>query len=317
MKVIDRVKSKNPKEDFRVELKTEWPEPQKAARQIAGHANAARGEPILWLIGVNEDKGVTGASQKELANWFTAVQSEFDSVAPSVIDLNIPVDELIIVALYFDTDRAPYVIKNPLFGNEKGGPISFETPWREGTSTRSARRADLIKMLIPVISLPEVEILGGELILSTYKQANWYWKLNLETYITPHIGYPCILPFHQCEASLELPGVIQSTSFDTVRLIPPYKFKASTSKGYLDREPDSLTIAHTRSEAIIEGPGRLDVLAEKKSEFMDLVLDKSIAKVKISIRPSHSDVCNELRADLIWHIPDESQIGKWIIKIVT
>jgi hypothetical protein len=38
-------------EDDRVELKAEWPPAEhKTARQIAGHANASGGEPLLWII---------------------------------------------------------------------------------------------------------------------------------------------------------------------------------------------------------------------------------------------------------------------------
>lgn len=54
LSIIDRVKSKQPIEDSRVELKASWPDPKKAARRLAGHANAARGEPILWLVGIND-----------------------------------------------------------------------------------------------------------------------------------------------------------------------------------------------------------------------------------------------------------------------
>lgn len=55
LSVIQQVESRQPNEDARVEMKTNWIEHFKAARQIAGHANAARGDPILWLIGVDQD----------------------------------------------------------------------------------------------------------------------------------------------------------------------------------------------------------------------------------------------------------------------
>jgi hypothetical protein len=55
LRVVDQVKKGQPNEDRRVELKAEWIEPpEKAARQIAGHANAARGSNILWIIGLDE-----------------------------------------------------------------------------------------------------------------------------------------------------------------------------------------------------------------------------------------------------------------------
>src|SRR5262249_53745692 len=90
IRVIEQVEAKQPYEDARVELKAEWTDPQKAARQIAGHANAARGEPILWLIGVDKDRGVTGADYNELANWYPQVQSQFDALAPRLVDVNVP-----------------------------------------------------------------------------------------------------------------------------------------------------------------------------------------------------------------------------------
>ena len=54
--IIERVQKHQPIEDSRVELKSEWIDATKAARQIAGHANASHGEPILWLIGIDEKK---------------------------------------------------------------------------------------------------------------------------------------------------------------------------------------------------------------------------------------------------------------------
>ena len=55
LRIIDIVKKGQPNEDFLVELKRDWIDKDKAARRIAGHANAARGENILWLIGVDDN----------------------------------------------------------------------------------------------------------------------------------------------------------------------------------------------------------------------------------------------------------------------
>ena len=281
--IIDRVNSKSPIEDFRVELKSEWPQPQKAARQIAGHANAARGESILWLIGVDEDKGVTGATHEELANWFVSIQAEFDGIAPSMIDINIPIDGKTIVALYFETDQAPYVVKNPSFGKEKGGPISHETPWREGTSTRSARHSDLIKILIPIVNLPEIDILWGELVLKADQQKNWFWELSIGAYITPQTGYPCVLPFHQCKAFFEITNHLEQSSFDSILLAPPYKQKFGGSTIW-DREPDS----------------RIN-------------FEKTTAKIRIKIRPSNSERTMEIKETLHWQSPPDNELisGRW------
>jgi hypothetical protein len=77
LRIIECVQSAQPNEDSRVELKKEWPDPVKAARRLAGHANSARGESILWLIGIDEKEGVTGITQNDLADWYAQVKSFF------------------------------------------------------------------------------------------------------------------------------------------------------------------------------------------------------------------------------------------------
>ncbi|MEQ9669114.1 AlbA family DNA-binding domain-containing protein [Coleofasciculus sp. G2-EDA-02] len=163
LRVIDCVKKGQPNEDFLVELKRDWIEKEKAARRIAGHANAARGENILWLIGVDENQGVIGVNATDLASWYSTVESCFNELAPRMTPLNIPVDGKTVVALLFETDRAPFVVKNPVYGSKDAGAVELEVPWRENTLIRSARRSDLIRLLAPLERLPEIEIIDCDL----------------------------------------------------------------------------------------------------------------------------------------------------------
>lgn len=318
LEIIDQLHSKSRVEDSRVELKSEWINPQKAARQLAGHSNAARGESILWLIGVDEEKGVIGASHEELANWYNSVQTEFDGIAPLLLDLNIPVNGKTIVALYFDTDRAPYVIRNPSFGVEKGVAISHEVPWREGTKTRSATRSELLKILVPNIQLPDVDILSGKLVVSFDNAAGtWNWRLTLRTYITPQIGMSCILPYHQSEASFEILNQLPLTNLTMIRLFPPYNKHKVGSQSPFAQEPDSLTIGHTQDEAIIEGPGRLDITAQGSTEASSVNLVDTTARIKILITPSHSDKTIRIDETFKWTTPEENNIGMWVLRKAT
>ena len=87
LNVIDMVKSGKYQEDDLVELKTELPEPNaKNARRIAGHANTARGENILWLIGIDEKSEtnkIPGFNNNiDLANWYPSLQKYFIELAP-------------------------------------------------------------------------------------------------------------------------------------------------------------------------------------------------------------------------------------------
>ena len=135
-------------EDSRIELKSGWPEPGKAAHHLAAHANAARGTPILWLIGVDEKAPrLTNPNPVELANWFQSVGRFFDGDGPRlVLDTNVRLDDHSAVVLYFETHQgSPFVVKNP-----QGGYPEFTVPWREGTRKRAARREDLLTILVPI-----------------------------------------------------------------------------------------------------------------------------------------------------------------------
>jgi hypothetical protein len=239
--VIARVKAVQPNEDARVELKREWPVPEKVARQIAGHANPARGAPILWLIGVDQKTGVVGADPKELANWFSAVRRQFESVWPSLTDVNIPVDGVTVVALLFETDRAPFVVNNP-----DGGHIQYEVPWREGTSTRTAKRDELLRLLGPVVHLPSCEVMKGSLELSRTEDESpssprrWTWEIQLWLRLVPVTEERVSIPFHRCMAKvMTVPGYPDGLEFPELSLVPQ----------------NTTTLASTGHEVLITGPG--------------------------------------------------------------
>jgi hypothetical protein len=205
LRIIDRVKSGQPNEDFLVELKRTWIPEDKAARRIAGHANSVYGESILWLIGVDEKEGVIGVEANDLSAWYPKVESQFDGISPRLTPLNIPIENKTVVALLFETERAPFLVKNPAYGKPNGGSISLEVPWRENTSVRSANRSDLIRLLTPLELLPEIEILHRSLeatIAGMNDRGNSYadeLKFSADLYIVPKGEKKIVIPFHRCK----------------------------------------------------------------------------------------------------------------------
>lgn len=155
LRIIERVGNNQPVEDSRVELKREWPTDHfKAARRIGGHANAARGERILWLIGIDEVEGIVGVDYQEVTNWLQGIESQFSHLAPPSYHLNVPTNlDRTVAAIVFETSRAPFVVKNQHYGTRQDDPISLEVPWRDGTRVRSATRADLLLILSDASSL--------------------------------------------------------------------------------------------------------------------------------------------------------------------
>ncbi len=146
--IVDSVLSGQPVEDSRVELKAKWIEAEKAAPRLGGHANASRGENILWLIGVDERNSfLTNVDATEKGDWYKSVGKHFDGFAPRLlVDVNFKVKGNTVVALYFDTaTEAPFVVKS-----KNGGSYpEYTVPWREGTMLRAARRENLLRLLVP------------------------------------------------------------------------------------------------------------------------------------------------------------------------
>jgi hypothetical protein len=254
LSVLERVAAGHPIEDSRVELKAEWVAPAKVARQIAGHANAARGDPILWLVGVDQKNGVTGASIMELANWHAAVKTQFDGLAPTLVDLNVPWDKVTVVALYFETDRAPFVVKNPAHGQPGGGPVALEVPWRENTSTRSASRAELLRLLSPLQRLPSMEVLWGSLHADSpgplQKPARLKWTLRLGLYVAPRGNGRVVIPSHKCKGTFQIEGCLRETPLQAIVFLG------------LNRSPLAQA---TDTDAVFSGPGSVYLGADAKT----------------------------------------------------
>lgn len=254
-RIIKAVKNGVHKEDSRVELKSDWLSPEKAARRIAAHANSAGSDEVLWLIGVDEKKGVVGVEYNDLAEWFDKVKTLFDGVYPAMIDLNFDIEEKTIVALLFDTTRKPYLVKNIT----KGTPL-LEVPWREGTSTRSANRGELFSILSPAVKKPKFEILKNSFSIikdekflenkhynyDNRKEYNFVFELNF--YVTAEIGSTLIIPIHKIESELILPNK---------EVITPLDFNSGLQS----------YISHNFTEIIINGPGPLR--CQMKGQFKE------------------------------------------------
>lgn len=211
LRVVDQVQRGAHSEDSRVELKAEWPAHIDAARRIAAHANAARGEDVLWVIGLDETRGPIGADAIELSDWMAKVRKNFvDSVMPDVEDLNVNIDGKTLVALRFKTDRAPFVVRNPSYGKPDGGPVMYEVPWREGRSTRSATRHDLMRLLVPLTVLPEIECIRLDVHVMRHRQAGaddvLKWQVNGELYVVPATTALVTFPKHKTEMVLRKAG---------------------------------------------------------------------------------------------------------------
>lgn len=154
IEIVERVAGGGLVEDNFVECKSRWPDPTKAARQIAALANSARGDAVIWLVGLDENKHeVIMLDATEPADWWNITRRRFaEDFAPELTLLNVPTQFGPVMCLHFETDRAPYLVTTN--GADR---IEREVPWREGNSTRSARRSELLSLLAASVKLPTID----------------------------------------------------------------------------------------------------------------------------------------------------------------
>lgn len=322
LQIIDRVIKKQPVEDDRIELKSTWIDPVKAARRIAGHANAAHGEAILWLIGVDEKEGVKGVNYKDYAEWFSRVNSQFDEqISPEGTCINVPYEGLTVAAILFETDRAPYVVKNP-----SGTAIHFEVPWRSNTSTKTANRSQLLQILMPSQNIPKIDVLSGELtIQEDIHEKDWHWYIKLYLYVSSNIKTPIVIPFHQCKVLLEIEEVPIQIELKNIKLSPPplnsgrwhYRVMGTPDSTPSQRpEHDSINIDGTSSEIMIKGAGKFELSGTAKTKSIDSTFLTRPIKVKAKLQPVDTDRLIHLEFYVSWIEADRSgsnQKGSWSI----
>lgn len=156
--IVDTVVNGGRVEDDRVEAKREWPtDHRRAARQIAGLANAAAGEPILWIVGLDEGgHRVCDPGDAEPSNWWNQVSSRFSDVSPDLTLLRVATPHGPVAALSMETGRTPYVVTTDGLGG-----VDREVPWRRGTALRSAHRSEILRSVIREAEAPQFDPITG------------------------------------------------------------------------------------------------------------------------------------------------------------
>jgi hypothetical protein len=210
---VEALRAGTPPEDDRFEFKREWPEVKKA-RQLAGAANRANGEPLIYVIGIDEKTGEIHPVADDPAEWWARMQSEFDDAAPELVThvTTFVSEGEAVIALLFRTDRAPYCVRIVNIG-----PIEREVPMRDGTRTRSASRRELLRLLLPTVQVPQLVAVKGTLRLGPPEyyggDSNRVVHVTMRTQIYfEHIeSTPTFLPLHSSFVELS-GGLLTETS---------------------------------------------------------------------------------------------------------
>lgn len=251
LEAIEQVLRGGRPEDSRLELKSgEVSNIPRTARQLAAHANAARGEPLVWIVGLNErDRLVDGAQIGDFAEWISKIESWFNGSPPHVVLHRYVAHEgKDVLGIVFDTKAAPFVVKNPSFGIDKEN-VEFEVPWRYGTRAQSAKKSELLRLLVPLTELPECELVDCRMLTrsSTLKPRSLTLTLEANVYIIARGGSKLIVPLHRCACRFRVAG-----DAEWIYLAEP----RATTIG------QSTTVTAGTAEAVINGAGMVQFTAQ-------------------------------------------------------
>jgi hypothetical protein len=265
LRIVELVSQGRTVEDDRVELKAEWPESHyKAARHIAGLANASRGEDVLWIVGLDEKSGVVDSlAGVEFADWWNQVARHFNEQAPDPNILSVPVGAgAHVIALLFDTGRAPYVITIP-----DGGSVTREVPWRANNATRSAHRRELLSTVVAQARVPELELVSGAIRVSevepysgTGSDDDPTHEVTVEAIVFVSATDEAMLPQHRQSWTAVVDGSEPLPLFASLR--GPFLFSSQIGRTGLPGRADAGIIdVLEHSGLVIRGSGEVAVTA--------------------------------------------------------
>lgn len=267
-------------EDDRVEAKSIWPaDHRKAARQIAGLANASGGETALWIVGLNEDaRKVVSPGPDDPGAWWASTRKWFADVAPEVALLTVPTRTGSVIAIQFDTSRAPYMVTT----HGKDG-VDREVPWRQGNQTRSAHRSELIRSLVAQAQAPLLDGVTGYLrvMLDAYETDTLVFDFELTAFM--ECLEPCRLPEHQWRATLTAGNHV--VKLGGIDISGPLNVVGSSQFGMPIREGVGSITYVTKSALHVNGSDSIKI-----SDYHRIPLGADIAQAFYRARKVHFDL---------------------------
>lgn len=311
LELAARVRSGGRVEDDLVECKAAWPAPERAARRLAAHANAARGAEILWIIGLDEDNGsVNTLDHTEPADWWAQMERQFaDGVAPDLQHLNVVTEHGPVVALNFRTDRSPYLIN---VVDARG--VDREIPWRSGTRTRTAKRSEVLSLLVDAMTPPSIELfqleltatLLNEMAPDRYGQSGRDPSVRLDlqgrAYFEPAAASraPVMLPKHKWKAQVVV-GRLRPASAE-LSFAPHMVRSRETRSGWAAEESFPAGAVVRQSGIYLSGPDTLQIRAHASLdvEQRHAVRSSPFVDLQVELPASGSPRATTTRLKLEW-----------------
>ncbi len=267
-----------------------WPRPAAAAaRRLAGQANWARGQDLLWIV--------PGTTLTQVEAALAAAAAHFEGLAPAWTVHRLALEGgKVATVTRIETGRAPFVVR------ASGGRL--ETPWLEPgeAKPRSAMRLDLVRLFTPRAELPQVEVLEASLSFYHNTQprvrTTFRWSADAALYLIPREASRLVVPLHRFRVAVELPAA-------------GFMGRATEVNVTADRQSPAVRV--TESAVLVEGIGRLFLFTTGTTERADLDLANTPARLLAEFTPAGADFAVTTTAELRPEKPEEggTQAARW------
>jgi hypothetical protein len=180
--------------------------------------------------------------------------------------------------------------------------VALEVPWRGTTSVRSAKRSDLLRLLIPTAALPS---------LTLHKATAGIWAnpgkgprltVTMTVYAVVPLGSAVVLPDHQTYGTFSLPRQDIGGNLE-VELIAkswsqPPRIHGRNPALFLESSDDSPlhTVHQGDQQIILEGPGFFRFRGLYEIDYARD--DPGPLEVMFSTRPAGNDLSATVQATL-------------------
>jgi hypothetical protein len=232
---------------------------------IAGHANAARGEPILWIFGVDQkQRTVPGVDERDPTPWWAAVEKYFVGKGPEHRFTTVRQEGRTVAVLYVETEDAPFLVVNPQYGKERT-KIEREVPWRRNGAVCTATREDLIRILQPLVRVPTLDLVHlqahGEELLRNSKVPRKEINIIGRGYLN-HMGDRDLhIPDRMASGEIGLEGTTLSMPIRSGSLRPPSKLDFDAG-AMISAPTEHPRFVRTSDDLAAKGPGMLEIYAK-------------------------------------------------------
>jgi hypothetical protein len=204
-------------------------------------------------------------------------------------ELAVDYEGVAVVVLLFESSLAPFVVRNAVFGKPEGGAVAWEVPWREGTTVRSATRPQLLKLLLPLRSLPGLEVMSATCHLYPQGNERISWQVGITMYATVPMGSGVVIPQHRAHASLAIPAAAYVCELEPTLAAKQW----SGGGGFATVQADERvhTVHSGDSQVIIDGPGFLRLFGSAEVDMPPTGSDNLFEELEVraSLRPVGSD----------------------------